>query len=239
MRPIYGIFFLVIISLFACNSIDRNTEASNGEATTEEAPKETENEVQAAQQAVMKFGIDASAGVPQGLLEGDKAPDFVATDTEGNDVSLASLLEKGPAILMFYRGQWCPVCNRHLNAFQDSVQLLLAKGASVIAIAPETTENAQKTLENTKVKFPIIPDTEGKIMDAYKVSFKVTEDYVSKIETHLNTNIAQNNGSSESKLPVPATYIIQPDGTISYAHFDLNYTNRASVKELLAHLEGS
>jgi peroxiredoxin len=182
-----------------------------------------------------EFGV-SSETVPSGLQVGEKAPEIKAKTAEGKTFALYDQLKSKPVVLIFYRGYWCPVCSRYLSAYQDSLQLIVDRGASFIAVTPETYDFVEKTREKTKAGFEIISDTDGKIMEDYKVNFNVTEDYVHGIETHLNADIAKTNGQDEAVLPVPATYIIDQKGNIVYRQFDLNYSNRASVGEILKNL---
>ena len=148
-------------------------------------------------------------------------------------MSLEKWQEQGKVVFLFCRGQGCPVGSRYLSGFQDSVQYILNKGASVVAITPETSENAEKIIAKTGMSFTVIPDQNGEIMKAYDVLFSVTEKYQKKINMALKSDIAENNGAKEALLPVPATYIIDKNGTIEKVFFDHNYKKRASVKEIL------
>jgi peroxiredoxin len=172
---------------------------------------------------------------PQGLKVGEKAPLFSAKNHKGNIIDLKMLLKKGSVVVLFYRGQWCPYCNQQLKKVNDSLQLITAKGATVLAITPETDENVQKTIEKTKAGFSIIDDKDLTIMKSYKVNFAVDENTIAKYKTY-GINFDKANGSNSSNLPVPATYIIGKDGKIKYAFFDVNYTKRASVKDIIDHL---
>lgn len=172
---------------------------------------------------------------PQGLKIGDKAPLFEAKSHSGEAIKLYSLLEKGPVVLFFYRGAWCPYCNKQISELQDSLKYIYEKGASVIAVTPEINTSISKTMEKTHATFPIIHDEEYKIMNAYKVSFKVDEGTIKKYK-FFGLDVEKANGNEDDILPVPATYIIGKDGTIKYAFFNTDYKKRASVKEILTHL---
>jgi thiol-disulfide isomerase/thioredoxin len=87
---------------------------------------------------------------PKGLMKGDKAPDFEVKDISGNLIKLSEKLKAGPVILVFYRGQWCPHCNKYLSHMEDSLKMIQAKGASVIAVSPETYEGVKQTIKKTK-----------------------------------------------------------------------------------------
>ena len=87
---------------------------------------------------------------PEGLFINSKAPDFKATDQYGNEIRLKDVLKDSLVVLIFYRGQWCPYCNKQLKKLEDSLQLLKNKGARLIAVTPEKPEFISKTIENTK-----------------------------------------------------------------------------------------
>ena len=184
-----------------------------------------------------KFGIDTEAGpVPKGLKPGDKAPDFTGYDQTGKQVELKKLLEKGPVVLFFYRGKWCPVCSRYLNNYQDSLNVITDQGFNVVAITPESIENVEQTVKFHKLTFTVIYDCQEKIMKDYDVMFSVTKDYQDRILKSLSTDIAKNNGRDEARLPVPATFIINRDGIIVATQFDPDYHKRASVSWMLKNL---
>lgn len=172
---------------------------------------------------------------PEGLKAGDAAPAFSAKDQDGNKVSLKEMLKKGPVILLFYRGQWCPYCNKQLASYTDSLQLIKQAGASVLAVTPETPDNIRKTIEKTKASFPVIEDNELAIMKQYRVNFAVDEKTIARYKGY-GIDFTEANGSNGANLPVPATYIIGTDGKIKYVFFNTDYRRRVSVRELLENL---
>lgn len=183
------------------------------------------------------FGIDPEKGVPVGLKLGEKAPGFAGRDIYGEPFDLYGVLKDQPVVLLFYRGNWCPYCSKQMTDLKDSLQLILNKGARVVAVTPEMKAEALALTEKSGLHLSIIPDAGANIMDAFNVTFSVTEDYQMKVAEGHGKTIAANNGQSEAKLPVPATYIIDKEGTVRYVHFDLNYRNRATSKEILHALD--
>ena len=180
------------------------------------------------------LGFNANA--QKGLTAGTKAPSFSGVDQNGKKVSLQDLLkEKKSVVLFFYRGQWCPYCNKHIKELQDSLQLLTGKNAYVIGVTPETSENISKTIKKTKAGFSIIQDKDDNIMKAYGVNFMMDDATFTKYKGY-GIDLEANNGNSRHTLPVPATYIIDRSGKIKYVHFDPNYQKRASVKLLSGEL---
>ena len=172
----------------------------------------------------------------KGLKEGDNAPMFSGIDQNGKTVSLkAALKAHQSVVLFFYRGQWCPYCNKHIKELQDSLSLLRGKDAYVIGITPETKENIDKTIKKTSAGFSILQDKDDEIMKAYNVNFMMDEATFTKYKGY-GIDLEANNGNNRHTLPVPATYIINRSGKIKYVHFDPNYQKRASVKILLSKL---
>lgn len=173
---------------------------------------------------------------PMGLSVNDEAPDFTAVNQTGEIISLKSQLDKNSIVLVFYRGEWCPFCSKELQALEDSLRYIIEKGAIVIAVTPERPENISKTIEKTKASYSILYDEGLNIMNSYKVSFKVDSNTVEKYKTYgidFDKAHGEVNGAS---LPIPAVYIINKKGIISYRFFDEDYRNRPSVKELLDNL---
>jgi peroxiredoxin len=184
------------------------------------------------------YGIEHSKGIPVGLEIGAEAPNFLGRDIQsGQPIEMKKLISEGALVIIFYRGAWCPVCNRYLSGFQDSIEMIQDVGAQVLAIGPETEDNVEKTIEASDWKGMVISDKQGLIMDDFKVSFDVRKAYQRKIKTVLSADIAEQNDQEEARLPVPATYIVNSHGKIFWRHFDLNYKNRASVKEILEALK--
>ena len=172
---------------------------------------------------------------PEGLFLASKAPDFKGKDQHGKDIRLKDELKKGKVVLVFYRGEWCPYCNRELSRLQDSIGFIHEKGATVIAVSPEKPENIQKTLEKTKASYSIISDEGLKIMKAYDVEFEVPENTVTRYR-NTGIDIEKNNGNNGKYLPVPAIYVIDKEQTVIYRYFDSDYRKRPSVAEIIKQL---
>lgn len=233
MKNILLITFTILI-IQACNAPEKtNTNKTVLDNTTEMKKEQTPDTSQ--DERWQKIGYDLEKGRPSGLKAGVKAPDFEARDKDGKSIRLSEELGKQPVVLIFYRGQWCPVCTRYLTEFQKGIPKINEKGAKVIGVTLETPDNIEKTIEKSKTGFTIVQD-EGGIMSDYKVLFSVTEAYQQRIRDRLDSDIALNNGKTVAQLPVPATYVIGKDGIIKYAQFDLDYKNRASVEDILQHL---
>ena len=174
---------------------------------------------------------------PEGLFINSKAPDFRATDQYGKEIRLKEVLKDSLVVLIFYRGQWCPYCNKQLKKLEDSLQLIKDKGARLIAVTPEKPEFVSKTIEKTKASYPLLYDKEMKIMKAYSVAFEVDERTVSRYKNADIDLLTANGQKDKAYLPVPAVYIISKEGSILYRYFDTDYKKRASVQEILDNLK--
>ncbi len=172
---------------------------------------------------------------PEGLFISSKAPDFKGKDQEGKEIRLKDLLKQGKVVLVFYRGEWCPYCNRELSRLQDSLELIKEKGATLIAISPEKPENISKTIEKTKASYSIVYDEGAKIMKAYDVEFEVPENTVTRYR-NSGIDLSKLNTEDGKYLPVPAVYVIDKESTVIYRFFEPDYKKRPSVKEILEKL---
>ncbi len=174
---------------------------------------------------------------PEGLFINSKAPDFISVDQNGNEIRLQNLLKQGPVVLVFYRGNWCPHCNKHLKKLQDSLQLIMEKGAQLIAITPEKMEGILKTIEKTNAQFSILNDENTKILKAYDVRFEVDEKTIARYK-NSKIDLGKINGQDgKIYLPVPAVYIVSKEGAIVYRYFESDYRKRIDVKEILNQLD--
>lgn len=174
-----------------------------------------------------------------GLEVGIKAPTFTAIDAEGNDFSLKNALKESPIVIVFYRGFWCPICNKHLSTLQDSLKLIQATGARVIAISPEKPEYLNKMADKTGAEFTLLYDEGYKIADAYDVNFKPSAKQLFTYNTILGGKLKESHSDESQRLPIPATYIINQEGIIIWRQFDPNYKFRSTVQDILNALESS
>jgi peroxiredoxin len=188
--------------------------------------------------SVMLLATLASAEAqvkPQGLKVNTAAPDFTAKDQNGATFHLKSSLTKGPVLLVFYRGQWCPFCNKELKSLEDSLTLITHRGATLVAVTPELQENVSKTIAKTGAIYPILHDEGLKIMKSYDVSYAVDSAWTARY-LKFGVDVAMNNGSNGNNLPVPAIYIIDRKGIIVYRFFEPDFRIRPSVAEIIGHL---
>lgn len=180
----------------------------------------------------------ASYESAQGLKVGDKAPLFSLKNHLGETVELQSLLEKGKAIISFYRGEWCPYCNMEIKALQDRLSDFQVLGASLVAITPESPDHSLSIVKKHQLKFPVLTDSGNTVAKAYKLVFELSEE-VNTIYERFGIHVEKSNADHSRTLPVPATYVIGRDRIIKYAFVDADYSNRAEPKEIVAALKQS
>jgi peroxiredoxin len=166
---------------------------------------------------------------------GEKAPYFEGKDQFGNTIKLNELLKKGKVVLVFYRGQWCPYCNKHLGELRASMKEITDKGGIVIAVSPETLKNTIKTKEKTNANYALISDEKLKIMKSYHVDFEVDSAEIKRFRK-FGIDLNEANGENGATLPFPATFVIGKNGIIQYAFFSPNFKKRAAVKDILKNL---
>ena len=169
------------------------------------------------------------------LKVGQKAPQFVGFDQNGNQFKSSDVLKDKQLIVVFYRGQWCPYCNRHLSELQDHLEDFQKAGAQIVAVTPEKTENIEKTIKKTKTEFPVLWDKDNSIMESFGVDFILAKELQKKYKG-FGVDLAKDNGNESQTLPVPATFIIGKNGKIKFLQYDPNYKNRSSAKEILEQL---
>ncbi|PKQ60922.1 hypothetical protein BZG02_17390 [Labilibaculum filiforme] len=169
------------------------------------------------------------------IVAGQKAPMFKAIDQNGKTIISDEILENEQLIVVFYRGQWCPLCNKHLSHLQDHINDFKQAGARLVAISPEITVNVEKTINKTKASYSILYDENSKIMKQYGVDFVLPEQLQEKYKGY-GIDLAVANGNDTQTLPVPATYVIGKDGIVKYVQYDPDYKNRSNAEEILKHL---
>ncbi|RLD48650.1 MAG: AhpC/TSA family protein [Bacteroidetes bacterium] len=181
----------------------------------------------------LKSQTDRNVQDAQGLGVGADAPLFRALDADSNEFSLSETLKEQTVVLIFYRGFWCPVCNKHLSALQDSLKLIEETGAKVIAISPEKPEYLDKMAQKSGAEFTLLCDEDYKIADAYDVTFKPTSMQLFTYNTLLGGKLKKTHSDESQRLPVPATFIINQKGIIVWRQFNPDYKKRASVDDIL------
>jgi len=167
---------------------------------------------------------------------GDKAPEFALKDPDGLVVSSGDLLAKGSLVVSFYRGVWCPYCNLDLQALQAASGEIEARGATIVAVSPQTAPNSRKSQRDNKLTFPILSDEKSRVAAAFGLRFSLP-DYLVELYKGFKNDLPTFNDDPAWVLPMPARYVIGADGVIVYAEVNPDYTQRPDPSELLPVLD--
>ena len=166
---------------------------------------------------------------------GDRADDFKFKKINEEIVSLSSLLEKGPVVLTFYRGGWCPYCNLELRSYQDILPKLEAFGATLIALSPEKFERTQATAEKNQLSFPIGTDEGLKVARSFGLVFKLSSD-LKELYIKFGHALSETNSEGLWELLIPATLVIGQDQKVSFIYANFDYRERLEPTAILEHL---
>jgi peroxiredoxin len=167
------------------------------------------------------------------LKVGDRAPSIVLGNAKGQTVDVSALLKKGPVIVVFYRGGWCPYCNLELRAFQRLLPKIEAVGASLVAISPEKPDDSLSTAEKNELTFEVLSDVGQKVGRAFRLVYDFSDELKSAYNGFGLDIPAKNGTADEWALPLAATYVIDRDGAIIHAYTDADYRDRADPDEIL------
>jgi peroxiredoxin len=192
--------------------------------------KPTPQQLEAMQRATA--ALVATGQAQRALKAGDSAPDFVLNDPDGKPVSSRDLLAKGPLVVSFYRGVWCPYCNMELQALQAELAEIQARGANLVAISPQTAPNSRKSQRDNKLGFPILSDPKADVANAFGIRFALP-DYLVEVYKAFKNDLPLINADPSWVLPMPARYVIGTDSIIAYAEINPDYTQRPDPSELL------
>ena len=174
----------------------------------------------------------ASGQAGRAIKAGDRAPHFNLKDQDGNEVSSAALLVKGPLVVTFYRGVWCPYCNIELQAINEVLPQIQAYGANVVAISPQTPVNSRKSVRTNELGFPVLTDVSGQTGADFGLRFALP-DYLVALYKNLKNDLPTFNNDPSWTLPMPARYVIGQDETILYAEVNPDYTRRPEPEGML------
>ena len=173
--------------------------------------------------------------VENSLGVGDTLSNFILPNAVGEAIELRSLLEEGPLVISFYRGQWCPYCNLELRALQQALPQIKNSGANLVAISPQTPDNSLSTSEKNELTFEVLSDRGNKIAKEFGLVFTLPEQ-LRPLYKEFGIDIASHNGDRSYELPIAATYIVDRNGIIIRAFIDVDYTKRLDPEEIVATL---
>lgn len=171
-----------------------------------------------------------------GFNVGDKAPNFALANAFGKTIKLEDELKKGPVVLVFYRGAWCPYCNLHLRALQESLPEFTKYGARLITITPQTPDKSAEQLKEDGFQFEVLSDLDSSVMKNYNLYFELPNDLVA-VYKKFGINIETYNGNGRNVLPVPGSFVIDQKGVIRSTQSSTDYKKRMEPKAMVEALK--
>ncbi len=178
-------------------------------------------------------------GIPAGAVKaGDRLQPFTLEDATGTPVSLGQLTEAGPAVIVFYRGGWCPYCNLALRTYQrELLPELGAFRARLVAVSPQTPDQSLSTAEKAELAFTVLSDPGSRVARSIGIAFQQAGEVLAA-QRQLGLDLAQVNAEGSTQLPRPTVLIVDHNRTVRFADVQPDYTARTEVADILAALTG-
>jgi peroxiredoxin len=179
-----------------------------------------------------------AGGIPAGAVAvGDKISPFALPDATGQTRTLDELTADGPAVIVFYRGGWCPYCNLTLRNYESDLLLQLgAYSARLVAISPETPDASLSTQEKNELTYTVLSDDGVKLADTLGIAFDPSEDGLAAQRT-FGLDISATRADGDTRLPMPTVLVVDGDHTVRFVDIHPDYTGRTEVSDILAALQ--
>jgi peroxiredoxin len=174
-----------------------------------------------------------ASGAGSGALKaGDACPDFLLVNAEGRPKRLTDFLAKGPVVLSFYRGQWCPYCVTELEALREAAPEIAVAGASLVALTAEDRGGALSTKRKHGLDFEILCDFDNGVSLNFGLVFRVTNE-IRRHYREAGIHFPLIYGNESWFLPIPATYVVGKDGVIRLAYVNPEFRQRLDPVRIL------
>lgn len=166
------------------------------------------------------------------LLIGQSAPNSKLQTVDGDPVSLKALTMEKPTVLIFYRGGWCPYCNRQLAGLKDIEGPLDELGYQILAISPETPAQLQQQKLQTKFTVRLLADPELEAISGFGIGFYVPDETRTKYKSNWDINLNNEKATGRAVLPAPAVFILDTAGKVVFSYVNPNIKTRLSPELL-------
>ncbi|MDX1681252.1 MAG: peroxiredoxin-like family protein [Akkermansiaceae bacterium] len=183
--------------------------------------------------SLLLFSSIASQVAGEALKVGDKIPDVSVTTAMGKALKLREAVADKPAVLIFYRGGWCPYCTKHLQALMDIEQDLTQTGYQLLAISPDQPKKLAETPDLEKLNYQLLSDSQVEAAKAFGLTFKVPDKLVKKYLTEYQIDIEAASGETHHLLPHPAVFVVDQKGIVRFAHVNPDYKKRLDPDKIL------
>jgi len=173
-----------------------------------------------------------------GIPVGSAIPAAHALDLDGKDVALATLVAKGPILIIVYRGGWCPYCNFEIHSFTQAYPDFQKRHVTPVAISVDRPESAAKTQATYSIPFPVLSDSNALVLDAFHVVKHVDDAELAKLKGY-GIDLEAASGNAHHVIAIPALFIVDRSGIVRWAHSDPTYTVRPTISQILAAIDAS
>jgi len=186
------------------------------------------------------FALDREALIVRGagdaVKAGDVLEDFTLPDATGGEVSLSQLVADGPAVLVFYRGGWCPYCNLALRYYQSElVPELPRHDSTLVAITPQKPDESLSTAEKHGLEFPVLTDAGLRLADHLGIAFEPSAK-TQAAQLKLGLDVREGNAEGSTRLPMPTVLVVDGARVVRFADVHPDYATRTEVPAILAAL---
>lgn len=164
---------------------------------------------------------------------GDKLPEVTIQNADGDPFKLQDTIKSNPAVIIFYRGGWCPFCTKHLMALGKIHQDLNKAGLKLFAISPDQPQKVAETPDRDELKYTLLSDPDMTAAKAFGIAFTVDPDTITRYRTKHDIDLEEASGRSHHMLPHPSVFIVDRRGIIQFAHSDPNYKTRLDGDKIL------
>ncbi len=179
------------------------------------------------------FSLNAPAEEIKQAAVGDRVPDVTLKTAESTDLNLRNAVKSKPAVLIFYRGGWCPFCTRHLMALAEVQKDLTVAGYRILAISPDQPAKLTETPGRDELNYTLLSDSDMAAAKAFGVAFKVSDEVITRYKTKHQIDLEAASGKNHHLLPHPAVFIVDQTGIIRFAHVNPDFKTRLDPAEIL------
>jgi peroxiredoxin len=183
--------------------------------------------------------LAASGLTETSLKPGARMPDFDLPNVEGRFVASQALLERGPLVVSFFRGGWCPFCTTELTALQQAVPEIAARGATLVAITPDTGAALASAKRDNALRYEVLSDLDLGVALQFGLAYRVP-DRIRELYRRIDLDLGARHGSAHDDvwlLPIPATYIVDRRGIVRFAEVDCDFRRRMEPAAIIRALD--
>tara|TARA_B100000446_G_scaffold25088_1_gene20437 strand:+ start:1101 stop:1685 length:585 start_codon:yes stop_codon:yes gene_type:complete len=185
-------------------------------------------------------GVDETIAQAKAFQEGanalnldQNAPRFELPNQHGEQVLLDELLAKGPVVITFYRGSWCPYCNLQLKALQSRLPEIHALGAQLVAISPQAPDGSMSENDIRNMDFVVLSDQNADVAASYGEAWQVPAFLLDHMREDRGLDLESLNNGNGSILPIPATFVLDSEGKVTWRYVDVDYRTRSEPQDII------